>query len=209
MQPRTALLGVLIALAPLAACSVDAADLPVPDGSNGVGVVDVATPELAELRERTGIEPCSRPTSAVSPREDGLPALELPCLGGGSDVDLAQLRDVPLVVNLWASWCLPCRAELPLFQRLQAEAGTRIRMLGVDFADPDPAAALRLAAATEVTYQQVADTEAQLQAPLRINGLPVTVFVDADGRISYTKVGPVSSYEELASLVRQHLEVTV
>lgn len=163
-QPRTALLGVLIALAPLAACSVDAADLPVPDGSNGVGVVDVAAPELAALRARAGIEPCSRPTSALPPREDGLPTLELPCLGGGSDVDLA---------------------------------------------DPDPAAALRLAAATEVTYQQVADTEAQLQAPLRINGLPVTVFVDAEGRIRYTKVGPVSSYEELASLVRQHLGVTV
>lgn len=204
---RTAL-GVLIALAALAACSPDAADGPA-QASTSVDAVDVTASDLAALQNHAGIDPCPPTDPAVPARDNGLPSLTLPCLGGGRDVNLAQVRDLPLVVNLWASWCGPCRKELPLFQRLHDEAGTQIRMLGVDFADPDPAAALRLAAATGVTYPLVADTEAQLRAPLRISGLPVTVFVDADGRISYTEVGPVSSYEELASLVRQHLEVTV
>jgi hypothetical protein len=60
-----------------------------------------------------------------------------------------------------------------------------------------------------VTFPLVADPQARLQSPLRITGLPVTVLVDADGRIAYTHFGPISSYGELAGLVRDHLGVSV
>lgn len=204
----TALLCLVMAFGPLAACSADAPDALATGGSTGVKTADVAAPELAALRDRVGIDPCP-PTDAAAPaRDDGLPSLRLPCLGGGREVDLAQLRGVPTVVNLWASWCGPCRKELPLLQQLHERGGGRVRVIGVDFADDQPASALRLAAASGVTYALVADPQALLQTPLRVSGLPVTLLVDADGRMVYTKIGPFSSYQELASLVREHLGVS-
>jgi len=209
----SALVGTLLAVALVAACSTDAADAPSARATLGSAYgevnVDVASPQLLALRERAGIDDCPATGPAVAPHDDGLPGLSLPCLGGGRDVDLAQLRGEPLVVNFWATYCLPCREELPLLQRLHERAGDRVRLIGVDFTDPEPAAALQLADATGVTYPLVADPRGRLKAPLRISGLPVTVLVDPDGRVAYTKLGPVTSYDELVGLVREHLGVSV
>jgi thiol-disulfide isomerase/thioredoxin len=60
-----------------------------------------------------------------------LPDLTLPCFTGGRPVGLADLRG-PAVINLWASWCGPCRTELPAMQRLADQAGDRLRVVGVD-----------------------------------------------------------------------------
>lgn len=211
-RSATVLAGMLLAVGPLGACTTEVA----PAGSPTVdtaevpaGHDDVDAPELAVVRERAGIADCPATASTAAPRDDGLPSVSLPCLGGGRDVDLARLRGKPLVVNFWAAYCGPCRDEMPLLQQLHERAGGRVRLLGVDFTDPQPAAALQLAAATGVTYPQVADPQGQLQSPLRITGLPVTVLVDAEGRIAYTHVGPVSSYDDLAGLVREHLGVSV
>lgn len=207
-QAGSALLGVLATVAALAACSADAQDAGPAPVTATADVVDVAAPGLAALRERAGIDPCPATDPSAPPRDDGLPSLTLPCLGGGRDVDLAHMRGDPLVVNLWAGWCGPCRKELPLFQQLHERAAERVAVIGVDFADDDPAAALGLAAASGVTYALLADPQAQLQAPLRVSGLPVTLFVAADGHVAYTKIGPISSYDELTDLVREHLGVT-
>ena len=206
------LAGAIVAAVLASACSTDASEAsPTPGEGTAAygGDVDVASPQLAELRQRAGIDDCPATGDAAAPRDDGLPGLALPCLGGGRDVDLAQLRGTPLVVNFWATYCQPCREEMPLLQRLHERAGDQVRMLGVDFDDPHPAMALELAAATGVTFPLVADPQARLRSPLRITGLPVTLLVDADGRIAYTPVGPVSSYHQLADLVREHLGVSV
>ena len=212
IRAATGLGGTVLAAVLLAACTNDAA----PAGSPTVetaqiptGDDDVASPELVALRERAGIADCPATRSAVAPHEDGLPSVTLPCLGGGREVDLAGMRGEPLVVNLWASYCGPCRDELPILQQLHERAGGRVRMIGVDFTDPHPAAALQLAATTGVTYPQVADPQGLLRSPLRIVALPVTVLVDPDGHVAYTKFGPVSSYDELVGLVREHLGVSV
>ncbi len=205
MRPAgVALLGVLLCGA-LVGCSDDAPDVSAATtGSSSSGAVPVGAPGLAALRERAGIDSCPATDTSAPVPGDGLPFVSLPCLGGGRDVDLAHLRRVPTVINLWATWG-PCREELPLIQQLH-ERG-RVRVLGVDFADDDPAAALRLAAASGVTYALVADPDAQLRTPLQVSGLPVTIFVAADGRVVHTEIGPLASYDELSGLVREHLGV--
>jgi thiol-disulfide isomerase/thioredoxin len=179
----------------LAGCD---ADVPEPGGSR----IDVDTPELVKLKAATDIEDCAPGTAT----DGGLPELTLPCLGGGPDVDLASLEG-PLVVNLWQSFCAPCRTEMPALGEFYEKYGDQVPVLGVDYQDPQPAAALDLARETRVTYPLVADPGGDLNAldPLPvIRGLPVLLVLGADGESSFV-FGGVDSVDELVELANEHL----
>lgn len=169
--------------------------------------IDVGTPKLVRLRKSAGIDVCPRVDRSAGPADAALPQVSLPCLGGGPDVELSALRGEPTVVNLWASWCGPCEQELPLLQRLNKTG--KVRMLGIDFQDPQPGTAIELARDSGVTYPSVADPAGEVAEPLRMVGLPVTVFVRPDGRIAETVHGEYTSYGELEADVREHLGVTL
>lgn len=169
--------------------------------------VDVDTPELRSLRKSAGIEPC-RPGRADQAPPDGLPDLALACLGGGPEVNLASLRG-PLVVNLWATWCGPCREELPYYQRLHEEGRGKVRVLGINYQDSQPQGALELLAQTGVTFPSLADPGGELRGPLKVRGLPGLVLVDRDGAVRTTQYVVIRSYDQLRDLVAQHLDVRV
>jgi thiol-disulfide isomerase/thioredoxin len=196
-------------MALLAACAESASDTPDPFGGAPppVSGVDVDTATLRQLRSAAGIEPCPRtePRPGVA---GGLPDIALPCLGGGRDVNLAGLRG-PMVVNLWASWCEPCRQELPVLQEYAERARRQVRVLGVDFEDTRPAAALELARRSGVRYPLVADLDGATRRALRAGGLPWTVIVDADGRIARTLPGQLHSVDELDAAVEEAAGVSV
>jgi thiol-disulfide isomerase/thioredoxin len=164
------------------------------------------TDELRQLKADAGIEDCPR-TNRRGAVEGGLPGLLLECLGGGAPVSLPGLPAKPTVVNLWASWCGPCREELPYLARLHDEAGDQVAVLGIDYKDPDPEGALRLAKEAGVTFPLVVDPEQTVGKGLGVIGLPQTVFVAADGRITATHRAPITSYDELLTLVDEHLGV--
>lgn len=168
--------------------------------------VKVDTPALQKLHDAAGIEPCRAPTGAAV--DGGLPDVTLPCLGGGKDVNLSSLRG-PLVVNLWASWCGPCREELPYYQQLHERAAGKVTVLGVDYEDTLPGKALTLAKETGVTYPSVADPGGKLHVPFKVRGLPGIVFVDADGKVVHQEFTVIRSYEQLTDLVEKNLGVTV
>ena len=128
-----------------------------------------------------------------------LPALSLPCLVPGDDVALDDLGDRPVLVNLWASWCAPCREEMPLLQEAYERDGDRVGFLGVNTEDI-PSAAASLLADLDVTYAHVVDGEKELLTELGAPGLPVTLAVAADGRILDRQVGQASA-ERLDELV--------
>ena len=169
--------------------------------------VDVDTPQLRAVKKEAGVEPC-RPGEATEPATEGLPEITLECLGGGADVDLSTMTG-PLVINLWAQWCGPCREELPYFQRLHEEAGDKVQLLGIDYQDTQPEAALELIDEVGVTYPLVADTAGQIRVPFKVRGLPGVVLVDREGRVTHTEYVVISSYDQLRDLVRQHLGVRV
>lgn len=171
------------------------------------GSVDVDTPALRALRSQARLEPC-RPTGAVEAAQGGLPEVTLPCLGGGSSVALAGLRG-PMVVNLWAQWCGPCRQELPFYQRLHRAGRGTVQVLGIDYLDTQPGRALQLAASSGVTFPLLADPDGRLRRDLKVRGLPGIVFVDAAGRVSTVEFRSFGSYAELRDLVQQRLDVTL
>ncbi|QIK67648.1 TlpA family protein disulfide reductase [Nocardioides sp. HDW12B] len=190
------------------------AGLPVPPVRTRV---DVDTPALRAAKAAAGIEDCPPPSSpsgsasgsgaAPSGSASELPPLTLECLGGGPDTVLSDVAG-PAVVNLWASWCGPCKEELPLLGELDRAAGDRLTVLGVDYQDPDPQAALGLLERAGATYPQLADPGGSLADQLRIRYMPGTVYVDADGRATFVNAAFTSS-EELAALVREHTGVDV
>ena len=78
----------------------------------------VAPSELAAQKKAAGIEDCPRSDPDVPAVTSGLPDLVLACLGGGREVRLAGLRGQPMMINVWAQWCGPCREEAPFISEV-------------------------------------------------------------------------------------------
>ena len=150
---------------------------------------------------------CPATDASVPVRADGLPDVTLPCLGTGPAVRLAGLRGTPTVLNLWASWCEPCRDELPLLAGL-AESKSGVRVVGITVQNK-PDQALSLLTDSGVHYASARDDDAATKAALHWSGLPMTMFVDAQGVVTYVERAPIVSGDQLRSLVALHLGVTV
>jgi thiol-disulfide isomerase/thioredoxin len=170
--------------------------------------VDVDTTALRQLKKQAGVEPCPDGQATADPVQDGLPDMVLPCLGGGPDVNLASLRG-PMVLNLWAQWCGPCREELPFYQQLHEQAGDEVSVIGIDYQDTQPRAALELVKETGVTFPLLADPAADVRVPFRVRGLPGVVLVDADGEVAHVEYVVIRSYDQLRDLVQEHLDVAL
>jgi thiol-disulfide isomerase/thioredoxin len=200
------LIAILLGLLSLVGLGVLAGCGPTTEiGAPGAAHVDVDTPALRALRTKANITPCAASSAGATDVKDGLPDVTLPCLGGGEDVALARLRG-PLVITFWASWCGPCRRELPIYQRFSKKYAGRVDVLGIDTNDVHPDAALDLARESGVTFPLVADTDtAVTQAGMRVVYLPTVAFVDADGRLASYQALEITSLKQLEDLVTKHL----
>lgn len=167
--------------------------------------------DLATRKGEAQIADCPASDPEVAALPDGLPDLTLECLGGGTPVRLAGLRDTPLVINIWAQWCGPCRQEAPFLSSVahQVEGREDVAFLGIDYADPRPELAIDFARVAAWKYPQLVDPLSETKADLKVAGIPATVFVTADGRIAHTHYAPFSSEDELKQALAEHLGVTV
>lgn len=152
-------------------------------------------------------------SGAVAEPETSLPAplptVQLEAFDGGEPVQLADQRG-PLVVNLWASWCGPCRTELPILQEFSREYADRVDVLGIDFQDPQTEKAKEMIAEAGVTYPLLSDPDGALDrlAPFpHLRGLPFWAFVDAEGQVVAWEFIAVDDLAELEALVAEHLGV--
>lgn len=196
---KRAIIAILASMVTLAGCGLPASPGP-PSAS--------ASEDFVRVRRQAGIADCPTTDAAVPSRPDGLPDLVVECLGGGSGARLSGLRGRPMLINFWAQWCEPCRAESGFLRRFAAGVEGKMLVLGVNFADPRPELAIEFAQLVGWHYPQFADEERRLEAPLRLPGIPVTLLVDPDGRIVARHAGPFKSSEELAALVSLRLGVT-
>jgi cytochrome c biogenesis protein CcmG, thiol:disulfide interchange protein DsbE len=128
-------------------------------------------------------------------------------LPGGTDAyrhRLAALRGYPVVVNVWASWCGPCRFEFPSLQKLSAGYGKRVAFLGVDSQDSDDAAKTFLGE-EPVPYPSYTDPDQSIANEIGATvGLPDTAFYDRRGRLVYLKQGPYTDHAELRADVKRY-----
>jgi cytochrome c biogenesis protein CcmG, thiol:disulfide interchange protein DsbE len=128
-------------------------------------------------------------------------------LPGGKDAyegRIAALRGHPAVVNVWASWCGPCRFEFPHFQQAAADFGKRVAFLGVDSEDSDDAASTFLEEAP-VPYPSYTDPDKDIGEAIGASlGLPDTAFYDRSGELVYLKQGPYDDAAELRADIRRY-----
>lgn len=172
-----------------------------PDPSVTGADPSTATPEA--LTAPSTVTPV--PTAGAG---SALPAVSLPCFVGETQVAVGELRG-PAVVNLWASWCTPCRRELPAFQRLSVRAGDRLRVIGVNTRDSWPAAE-SVGLDFGLEFPSLYDRDQRLLRELGGRAvLPITLFVDAEGRIRHRDESGALDDAELTTLVGRHLGVAV
>ena len=120
-------------------------------------------------------------------------------LGGGRDAyekRIESLRGYPVVVNVWASWCGPCRFEFPAFQRMSAKYGKRVAFLGIDLEDSDDAARTFLDS-HPVPYPSYSDPDEEIADSLGDSRLPETAYYDREGELVYLKLGQYPSESDL------------
>jgi thiol-disulfide isomerase/thioredoxin len=189
-------LAALAGLALLVACTAEHPPLP-----------PAPAPPVKQPTEVTSPLAACPPAQGPSAPDSLLAGISLPCLTGGEDLELGRIGR-PLVINLWASWCGPCRAELPELQRFADAAGDRVVLLGVVTGDTR-SAATSLAADLAITFPSVFDAQEQVKRATGQPPMPQTLFVDAAGNVRHVYAGPPLTTEGLADLTRTHLGVSV
>lgn len=112
---------------------------------------------------------------------------------------LVGLRGKPVVVNVWASWCAPCRTEMPLLQRAADTYTGRVVILGVASKD-DPDAARQFLDEFGLTYPNVFDTTGRIRVELQVSAYPTTYVFDRRGKLVSTVKGGISE-QRLAALI--------
>jgi cytochrome c biogenesis protein CcmG, thiol:disulfide interchange protein DsbE len=119
-------------------------------------------------------------------------------LPGGKDAFEQRVAALgyPVVANVWASWCGPCRFEFPKFQEASAHLGKRVAFLGVDSEDSEAHAGDFLEN-HQVPYPSYFDPRHEVAASLQVSGLPATAFYDRSGKLAYLKIGPFTHTSEL------------
>ncbi len=140
------------------------------------------------------------PQVSLDPPEEREPLgpVSVPALDGSGPLEISA-NGRPLVLNFWASWCGPCRAELPDLQALSAERD--VTVVGL-LHDDVPGAARAFADELGVTFPLGDDSDDALYSRFQATGLPITVFVDADGRVASRWFGPLDR-ETLDAFVDQ------
>jgi cytochrome c biogenesis protein CcmG/thiol:disulfide interchange protein DsbE len=128
-------------------------------------------------------------------------------LDGGADAfqrRIAELRGYPVVVNKWASWCGPCRAEFPVFQKAAVDSAKDVAFVGVNSTD-NVDDANEFLGEFPLTYPSYKDPDLKVARAFNgVGAFPTTAFYDKRGKVAYMHQGPYHSPEELLRDVRRY-----
>lgn len=125
---------------------------------------------------------------------------------GEPAVSLESVRGKPVVVNFWASWCVPCRREMPAFEAVSEAVGDRVAFVGINNKDYRDSA-LRFLEQTGARYPSGFDPGGTVAARYAVVGMPTTIFISRDGRVLERRLGEVSR-EELQQTISRLFGVT-
>lgn len=165
---------------------------------------DAAVASHAEPPEQGVTAPtaaCPEPGPAGAGSGARLPDVSLSCLGQPGSLNLRDLPARPVVLNLWASWCGPCREEMPALQRVHRAARGQVLFLGINTSDGQ-GAARSFVQDFGVTYPSLSDPQATALNRLGGRGLPLTLVLAADGTVLDRTIGGIKQ-DKLAGVLER------
>ena len=171
--------GLVAALLLLAGCGQETSALP----GNGV-VVDCST--------------------IATVKTDNDAAL-LKCLDGKSSIDVGQIKG-PALVNVWGSWCGPCKQEMPIFVDFYSKYKEKVSLIGISVEEADVQDARDFVKLYGMSWPNLNDPDGSTRGTLGM-GVPITLFIDAQGKVAYKKIGVVTTIEELERDTKKYLGV--
>jgi cytochrome c biogenesis protein CcmG, thiol:disulfide interchange protein DsbE len=187
----------LIALAAAVVAAVVVIGLRQSQEGSGAGPPPPRVPSAQEVRQAlSGAPP---PLAALHAQANDL----LPGARSALDARLAELRGHPVVVNVWAAWCGPCREELPVFQQAALDHGRQVAFVGVDLRD-DRGSASRLLKTVPLTYPSYEDPDGKIANAYRLVGTPSTIFFDAAGKQTFLHSGAYFHQADLEADIRRY-----
>jgi len=132
---------------------------------------------------------------------------ELECLDGSAGITLEALRG-PAVVNVWGSWCGPCKEEIPFFVDFYSKAKDKLTLLVIDVEEAKVSDGRHFVETRGITWPNLFDPDGRTASTLGM-GVPITYFVDAQGATVYKKIGVITSVQELQMLTEKFLGIKV
>lgn len=167
-----------------------------------VTTVVLAVAVIATIQVRAGPPPTARQRTSG----ERAPGIELPSVVDPErTIDLRDLAGRPVVLNFWASWCVPCRREMPTFQAAHERLGGQVAFIGINHQDRREDA-LDLLADTGVTYPIGYDPAGDVARAYGLFGMPTTVFISADGEILARRTGELDAAELARTIQRLLLD---
>jgi len=166
----------------------------------GCGSDDTESAAPAPAKQEEALVGAPAPLARVHAQSNEL-------LGGGADAfdtRVKALKGYPIVVNKWASWCGPCRAEFPYFQSQAIKRGKKVAFLGVDGNDNDNDARDFLKE-FPVSFPSYKDPDLKVSAQIKaVAAFPSTAFYDSKGELAYVKQGGYATEEKLAADIERY-----
>ena len=120
----------------------------------------------------------------------------------GETVVLSDLRGTPILLNFWATWCGPCRFEMPEIQALHERLGDELVILAVD-QDESSGQVVSFFDELGLTFDSVIDDGKKVGEKYRLFGLPSTYIIDAEGVVQAVKVGPFANQDDLSNILEK------
>ena len=137
---------------------------------------------------------CNRIDLIANPGEEVIAE----CLDSSPGVNVAAIKG-PAVINVWGSWCDPCKEELPFFNEFFQTKDPQIQLIGVDVEEKRIEDGRMFARTHGIMWPNLYDADGATRKYFGM-GVPVTWFIDGDGKVLFKKIGPIKSTEELRSL---------
>lgn len=131
--------------------------------------------------------------------------IELLCLGDDSVINLDSLRG-PMLLNIWGSWCGPCKDEIPYLRKFYDKYNEMVQVVGLDVEEPNKEAAKPFIESNGLVWPSLFDPDGRTRKVIGM-GVPVTWFIDEKGRVVHKKIGAFKDYQELEDLAGKYFNL--
>ena len=136
---------------------------------------------------------------------EGKAGLQVQCVGDENLINLDSLRG-PMILNVWGSWCAPCQDEIPYLRHFYDKYKDKVQIVGLDVEEPNKKVPQSFIKSNGITWPSLYDPDGRTRKLIGM-GVPVTWFIDSNGKVIHKKIGVFSNYQELEDSAKKYFNL--